>query len=193
GEDALVRLKGSKYDAVILDMRMPDLSGEQLYERLRSSDPSHAERVIFTTGDLVNEQMRRFLDGTGRPCVPSRSSSLLSTRLCPRHDAARSAWGRSMLRPYTPQHTTVQPCAPALPCWPSCLSCPRSPPRNPSTFTPADPTDRPCPAPRRSPATPPANSTPCMQSCNTISTLWSPARATACGSRRGAARPSTAR
>ena len=70
GEDALSRLKVSKYDAVIVDMRMPDLSGEQLFERLRSNDPSHAERVIFTTGDLVNEQMRRFLDGTGRPCVP---------------------------------------------------------------------------------------------------------------------------
>ena len=69
GEDGLLRLKASKYDAVILDMRMPDLSGEQLYERLRSNDPTHAERVIFTTGDLVNEQMRRFLDGTGRPCV----------------------------------------------------------------------------------------------------------------------------
>jgi len=70
GEDALIRLKASKYDAVIVDMRMPDLSGEQLFERLRSNDPAHAERVIFTTGDLVNEQMRRFLDGTGRPCVP---------------------------------------------------------------------------------------------------------------------------
>src|SRR6058998_1759449 len=70
GEDALVRLKASKYDAVIVDMRMPDLSGEQLFERLRSNDPAHAERVIFTTGDLVNEQMRRFLDGSGRPCVP---------------------------------------------------------------------------------------------------------------------------
>ena len=70
GEDALTRLKASKYDAVIVDMRMPDLSGEQLFERLRSDDPGHAERVIFTTGDLVNEQMRRFLDGTGRPCVP---------------------------------------------------------------------------------------------------------------------------
>ena len=69
GEDALVRLKASKYDAVIVDMRMPDLSGEQLFERLRSNDPAHAERVIFTTGDLVNDQMRRFLDGTGRPCV----------------------------------------------------------------------------------------------------------------------------
>ena len=70
GEDALVRLRDAKYDAVIVDMRMPDLSGEQLYERLRSGDPGHAERVIFTTGDLVNEQMKRFLDGTGRPCVP---------------------------------------------------------------------------------------------------------------------------
>jgi two-component system NtrC family sensor kinase len=70
GEDALTRLRASKYDAVIVDMRMPDLSGEQLFERLRSDDPAHAERVIFTTGDLVNDQMRRFLDGTGRPCVP---------------------------------------------------------------------------------------------------------------------------
>ena len=70
GLDALTRLHDAKYDAVIVDMRMPDLSGEQLFERLRSNDPEHAERVIFTTGDLVNEQMRRFLDGTGRPCVP---------------------------------------------------------------------------------------------------------------------------
>ncbi|HWC75137.1 MAG TPA: PAS domain S-box protein [Gemmatimonadales bacterium] len=70
GEDALTRLRDAQYDAVIVDMRMPDLSGEQLYERLRNGDPAHAERVIFTTGDLVNEQMRRFLDGTGRPCVP---------------------------------------------------------------------------------------------------------------------------
>jgi two-component system, NtrC family, sensor kinase len=70
GEDALARLRATKYDAVIVDMRMPDLSGEQLFERLRSNDPAHAERVIFTTGDLVNDQMRRFLDGTGRPCVP---------------------------------------------------------------------------------------------------------------------------
>ena len=70
GQDALARLRASTYDAVIVDMRMPDLSGEQLFERLRGDDPDHAERVIFTTGDLVNEQMRRFLDGTGRPCVP---------------------------------------------------------------------------------------------------------------------------
>jgi len=70
GQDALARLRATTYDAVIVDMRMPDLSGEQLFERLRGDDPAHAERVIFTTGDLVSEQMRRFLDGSGRPCVP---------------------------------------------------------------------------------------------------------------------------
>ena len=70
GLDALARLRATAYDAVIVDMRMPDLSGEQLFERLRGDDPAHAERVIFTTGDLVSDQMRRFLDGSGRPCVP---------------------------------------------------------------------------------------------------------------------------
>ena len=70
GQDALGLLRASEYDAVIVDMRMPDLSGEQLFEELRSADREHADRVIFTTGDLVSEQMRRFLDGSGRPCVP---------------------------------------------------------------------------------------------------------------------------
>ncbi|MGH7672894.1 MAG: hybrid sensor histidine kinase/response regulator, partial [Gemmatimonadales bacterium] len=70
GQDALARLRAGAYDAVIVDMRMPDLSGEQLFEELRAADPTHAERVIFTTGDLVNEQMRRFLDASGRPCIP---------------------------------------------------------------------------------------------------------------------------
>ena len=70
GQDALALLRAGEYDAVIVDMRMPDLSGEQLFEELRAADREHAERVIFTTGDLVSEQMRRFLDGSGRPCVP---------------------------------------------------------------------------------------------------------------------------
>jgi two-component system NtrC family sensor kinase len=70
GQDALGLLRTGEYDAVIVDMRMPDLNGEQLFEQLRAADREHAERVIFTTGDLVSEQMRRFLDGSGRPCVP---------------------------------------------------------------------------------------------------------------------------
>lgn len=70
GVDALARLRSSSYDAVILDLRIPDLPGEQLFHKLRESDPEHAERVIFMTGDLLSENMRAFLDNTGRPFVP---------------------------------------------------------------------------------------------------------------------------
>jgi CheY-like chemotaxis protein len=70
GKDALARLRDGTFDAVVVDMRMPDLSGEQLYAELRGKDPGHAERVIFTTGQLVDEQVRAFLASTGRPYIP---------------------------------------------------------------------------------------------------------------------------
>jgi DNA-binding response OmpR family regulator len=69
GRDGLARLSAGVYDAVILDMRMPDLSGEEMYRELESGDAEHARRVIFTTGDLVSESMRRFVASTGRPCI----------------------------------------------------------------------------------------------------------------------------
>jgi two-component system NtrC family sensor kinase len=70
GKDALARLREGTFDAVIVDMRMPDLSGEELYEELRVKDPGHAERVLFTTGQLVDEHVRSFLASTGRPYIP---------------------------------------------------------------------------------------------------------------------------
>ena len=70
GKEALARMREDAFDAVIIDMRMPDLSGEQLFGELKSRDPSYAERVIFTTGQLVDDSVRGFLASTGRPCVP---------------------------------------------------------------------------------------------------------------------------
>jgi CheY-like chemotaxis protein len=70
GTDAMSRLRAAQFDAVILDLRIPDLPGEQLFNQLRVADPAQAERVIFMTGDLLSEHMRAFLDGTGRPFVP---------------------------------------------------------------------------------------------------------------------------
>ena len=69
GREALRMLGESAYDAIIVDMRMPDVSGEQLYNELRELDAEHAGRVIFTTGDVMNEQMRGFLASSGRPLV----------------------------------------------------------------------------------------------------------------------------
>ena len=70
GTDALARIAAAPYDALIVDMRMPGLSGEELYRELEAKDPEHARRVIFTTGDVVSEGMQQFLAASGRPCVP---------------------------------------------------------------------------------------------------------------------------
>ncbi len=70
GREALARMREDAFDAVIIDMRMPDVSGEQLFGELKARDPSYAERVIFTTGQLVDDSVRTFLQSTGRPCVP---------------------------------------------------------------------------------------------------------------------------
>src|SRR6266571_3189944 len=70
GREALARMREDAFDAVIIDMRMPDVSGEQLFGELKARDPSYAERVIFTTGQLVDDSVRTFLASTGRPCVP---------------------------------------------------------------------------------------------------------------------------
>src|SRR5437763_3104441 len=70
GKEALARMREDAFDAVIVDMRMPDVSGEQLFQELKARDPSYAERVIFTTGQLVDDSVRTFLASTGRPCVP---------------------------------------------------------------------------------------------------------------------------
>jgi len=70
GREALARMREDAFDAVIVDMRMPDVSGEQLFGELKARDPSYVERVIFTTGQLVDDSVRTFLASTGRPCVP---------------------------------------------------------------------------------------------------------------------------
>jgi PAS domain S-box-containing protein len=69
GVEARALLDANEYDVVLLDLRMPDLGGDTLYEELRDRDPRHARRVVFVTGDVQSDQARRFLDRAGRPVV----------------------------------------------------------------------------------------------------------------------------
>ncbi len=70
GSAALARLEHETFDALVLDMRMPDMSGKQIYERLAKKSPLMAQRVIFTTGDTVSADLRQFLKETGQPFIP---------------------------------------------------------------------------------------------------------------------------
>ncbi len=69
GEEALSRLAARRYDAILLDLRMPDTAGYAVFERLRADDPEHAARVVFVTGDAENESARSFLRDAERPFV----------------------------------------------------------------------------------------------------------------------------
>ena len=62
GEEAWSKLQEGSYDCILLDLRMPGLSGQELFERLTVSDPDAATKVVFVTGDLTNASTRAFLE-----------------------------------------------------------------------------------------------------------------------------------
>jgi Signal transduction histidine kinase regulating C4-dicarboxylate transport system len=69
GEEALSRMASRRYDAILLDLRMPDMEGHAVYERLREEDSEHAARVVFATGDADSQSARNFLRDAERPFV----------------------------------------------------------------------------------------------------------------------------
>jgi signal transduction histidine kinase/ActR/RegA family two-component response regulator len=61
---ALVMIERTAYDAVIADVKMPELSGQELYGRACQIRPEMARRFIFITGDIDGEDTREFLEQT---------------------------------------------------------------------------------------------------------------------------------
>lgn len=70
GETGLRRLNQTRYDVTLCDWKMPGLSGQEVYERIRLKDRALSERIIFITGDVVNEKTRNFLEEQKRVCLP---------------------------------------------------------------------------------------------------------------------------
>jgi CheY-like chemotaxis protein len=52
------------FSIVLSDLRMPGLSGIDLYERLRLERPAVLSRIIFSTGDVVSEDAAAFVEAT---------------------------------------------------------------------------------------------------------------------------------
>jgi signal transduction histidine kinase/ActR/RegA family two-component response regulator len=61
---ALVMIERNAYDAVIADVKMPELSGQELYGRVCQIRPEMARRFIFITGDIDGDDTRQFLNET---------------------------------------------------------------------------------------------------------------------------------
>jgi signal transduction histidine kinase len=67
GHEALSRLREHAWDLVMLDLRLPDVDGQAVWERALAPDPRLAGRVVFMTGDIMSAETQGFLDEARRP------------------------------------------------------------------------------------------------------------------------------
>jgi CheY-like chemotaxis protein len=67
GAEALRRLRASRYDALLVDLRMPEMDGYELHLRLAIERPETLGRVLLVTGDAANPDARAFLARSGSP------------------------------------------------------------------------------------------------------------------------------
>ena len=66
---ALEALRGATFDAIVSDLRMPGLSGEEFFAVLDREIPGMVRRVIFTSGDLLRGETQAFLQQSGCPSL----------------------------------------------------------------------------------------------------------------------------
>jgi len=67
---ALRKIARNGYELCIIDLKMPAMSGKELYETMKRRFPEPAEKVVFITGDTIEPATERFLVSTGRPHLP---------------------------------------------------------------------------------------------------------------------------
>jgi signal transduction histidine kinase len=70
GDAALELIALNRYDIIISDWKMPGLSGMHVFEDLQVKDPAAAARMLFMTGDVVNDKFQEFLQKNDRTCLP---------------------------------------------------------------------------------------------------------------------------
>ena len=69
GIDAQKIFKNKKFDLILMDILMPDISGIELYNKFKEIDESVANRVLIMTGDTLGKPTRTFLHNTGVPYI----------------------------------------------------------------------------------------------------------------------------
>jgi CheY-like chemotaxis protein len=69
GKAALAACAAEDFDAVVCDVRLPDLGGREFVEALARIKPALAARVIFATGDVTAADTLALLSSTPQPSL----------------------------------------------------------------------------------------------------------------------------
>lgn len=65
------KMLGEKnYDLCLVDLRTPIMNGKQLYQLILEKHPEVADKVIFTTGDVLGDKLEALLGEARRPYLP---------------------------------------------------------------------------------------------------------------------------
>ena len=81
GSEALEVLAATQVCGIISDMRTPGhVDGGGVYRWVKVNRPELANKIVYVTGDIVNEETVAILKETGAPCVekPFRMQDLLA-------------------------------------------------------------------------------------------------------------------
>jgi len=68
-EVALEQVNSKEYQAIMLDIKMPGMSGIELYQHFQKISPALADRVVFITGDIMGTSTMTFLSKTKAPYI----------------------------------------------------------------------------------------------------------------------------
>jgi CheY-like chemotaxis protein len=68
--EALERVVGGeRFDVILCDLMMPEVTGSELYDEILRQVPDQAARMIFITGGATTDQARKFLDHVALPVL----------------------------------------------------------------------------------------------------------------------------
>ena len=69
GREALEKVSACAYDAILSDLRMPELDGVGLYRELDQRNPGLLRRIAFVSGTTQPVEYASFLEETGVPVL----------------------------------------------------------------------------------------------------------------------------
>jgi signal transduction histidine kinase len=61
--------EGQRFDMILCDLHMPELSGMDLHARLASVYPALADKMVFMTGGTFSEKSREFVNRVSNACI----------------------------------------------------------------------------------------------------------------------------